>query len=188
MPPLYVLSCPPKPQPHVPSLYSYFPSPRGPWGCAEPQGSEAKPGVTRDLPAWGQSHGHQGDEMPGWEGDAPGRWCCIAVTLWEPFWGRRHQKRSISMVLVFHVWEGLGIFRVWGVKNSGKAHPHGIKAPLFVVDAHVSWSSPLLLLYGTWCSAKEINSAWTQYQGPRGEEARGGQRNHLGHSQPVGRV
>lgn len=65
---------------------------------------------------------------------------------------------------------GFGDFRVWGMKNSG--HPHGIKAPLFVADAHVSWSSPLLSLYGTsWWSAKAKHLAWTQYQGPRGEEA-----------------
>lgn len=53
--------------------------------------------------------------------------CCHYGT----FLGEEVPKNPISMALVLPYLGGFGDFRVWGMKNSG--HPHGIKAPLFVL-------------------------------------------------------
>lgn len=71
------------------------------------------------------------------------------------------------------------------MKNSGKAHPHGIKASLFVVDAHVSWSSPLLSLYGTswWMQKKKIQRGLNT-KGQEGKRPREGRETTLGTTSP----
>lgn len=105
------------------------------------------------------------------------------LSLYGTFLGGRRHRKKFSMLLVLCVWEGLGSEEQWqspspwhqGISVCGRC-PRVLVQPTAVT------------LWNFLVDAKEKNSTWTQYQGPRGEEAQGGQRNHPGHNQPVGRV
>lgn len=153
VPPLYVPSCPPKPQPHVPSLYP-FSIPKRILGLRRPPRQEGKArgdqGCGFQLgceTAWAQSHGQGVMCQAGGGNGIPQEDGAALLSLWNLFRGEEAPKKPNFHGLSAPCLGGFGDFRVWGVKNSGKAHSHGIRRPLFVADAHVS--SPLLSLYGT---------------------------------------